>query len=213
MGFLDLFIERTDEKKPVATVGLPSIKPGVLAPSSANLSSVAPAQQELDKFAVHFDELFDKANLPGPDYYEFTKMAQAMVGLTDEVKYPAVFGALKIQGLTKPKLLDTAAQYIKVIEDDEKQFASILDTKVLADINKKKSFLETNNDSIKKKEELIVQLQTEILQDKQKLTTLESEIVANERLYNDKTVVYKAASENRKVLIKADIDKINRIIN
>jgi hypothetical protein len=28
----------------------------------------------IDKFDRHFETLFDQANLPGPDYYEFWKM-------------------------------------------------------------------------------------------------------------------------------------------
>lgn len=214
MSFLDYFIERTpDEPKTESPkVSVPVTVATNQPPATPLVYTPGVNQQDLEKFASHFDEVFDKANIPGPDYYEFVKMVQAMGVLGDEVKFPAAFNGLKVQGLTKQKLLDTAAQYITVIEQDEKQFASILDTKVLGEINRKKESLKTSEESIKKKEELIAQLTSEIVADKQNLSTLASEIATDERRFNDKNVIYKTASEARKNLIKTDIEKINRLI-
>jgi len=211
MSIKSFFFEDTEDKpKEVKSekVDLKTVSSN--QPITPNISNVP--QQELDKFISHFDEIFDKANIPGPDYFEFSKMIQAMGNLTEDVKFPAVFSALKIQGLSKQKLIDTASQYIKVLEDDEKQFTSLLDTKVLGDINNKKLALTTNKETIKKKEELIAKLQEELINDKQNISTLESEISIDEKKYKDKIIVYKSASDNRKSLINSDIEKINRIL-
>ncbi len=214
MGIKDWFFEITPdpEKENPKPVEKPSTAAQNTQPTVVNLQSTAIPAQDAAKFEAHFDELFTKANIPGPDYYEFVKMVQAMGNLTDEVKYVAAFSALMVQGLSKIKLLQTAQQYIEVIENDEKQFNTVLNNKVVGEINRKKSDLKTNGASIKTKEELIVQLQAEIITDKQNLEKLAVEIAADEKRFNEKTVIYKAACETRKAIIKADIEKINKII-
>lgn len=214
MGIKDWFFEITPdpEKEKSKPVDKPSTAAQNTQPTVVNLQSRTIPAQDAAKFEAHFDELFSKANIPGPDYYEFVKMVQAMGNLTDEVKYVAAFSALMVQGLSKIKLLQTAQQYIEVIENDEKQFNTVLNNKVVGEINRKKSDLKTNGASIKTKEELIVQLQAEIITDKQNLEKLAVEIAADEKRFNEKTVIYKTACETRKAIIKADIEKINKII-
>jgi len=167
---------------------------------------------ELNKFIAHFDEIFDKANLPGPDYYEFVKMSQAMVNLTDEVKIPAVFSALKVQGLSKEKLLETAKQYIQIIEEDQKKFAAALDTKILTEINNRKNNLVERQNTIKQKEELIKQLQTEIVQENLDIVRITGEIATDEKKFSDKTYAYNTACQNKKNEINIDIEKITKLL-
>lgn len=214
MGIKDWFFEVTPdpEKENTKPVDKPSTATPNTQPTVVNLQSTPVSGQDAAKFEAHFDELFTKANIPGPDYYEFVKMVQAMGNLTDDVKYVAAFSALMVQGLSKIKLLQTAQQYVEVIENDEKQFNTVLNNKVVGEINRKKTDLQTNRTSVKTKEDLITQLQAEIITDKQNLEKLAVEIEADEKRFNEKTVVYKTACEARKAIIRSDIEKINKII-
>lgn len=219
MGFLDYFIEKTDDPTPVGKTSVPPIGQSVPSiPSNTQPVYTTPvyttpiSQPDLAKFEAHFDELFNKANLPGPDYYEFIQMTKAMVTLTDDVKFPAVFSALQVQGLTKEKLLQTAQQYVGVIEADAQQFNSAIDTKIVGEIKKKKENLASMQASIKQKEDMIKQLQTDIVNENANIMTITEEIVNDERKYNEKTVVYKTACDNRKQAITNDIQKINSYI-
>ena len=90
---LSAFVEVRDEENPAATSTVPQQhKSSFLAP--------VPAPGVSEKFTHYFDKLFAEANLPGPDYYEFAKMIQAMTAIADEkARFSAAFAGLSAQGL------------------------------------------------------------------------------------------------------------------
>src|SRR4051794_1957270 len=91
--FLSAFVEVTEEKKAEqVVVGEPAVKPSFTAtiPQAADANS---------KFNEYFNKLIAEANLPGPDYYEFSKMTEAMQGISDEKgRYCAAYAGLQVQG-------------------------------------------------------------------------------------------------------------------
>jgi len=225
MGLIDLFIERTpDDKKPEQKQTQPAqtAQPNYFGlNNNQQVSQPVPVYQPqrpvvdnqvYDKFMAHFDELLKNSNLPGPDYYEFSKMVESMSSLTDEVRMPAAFSALNVQGLTKDKLISTAKQYIEVIDNDSKNFSSALDTKVLAEIEKKKAGLQLRIANIKQKEDLIEKMKSEIIQEKIDIDKDSAGITSEETKYNEKTTVYKSVCELKKQNISSDIDKISKLI-
>ena len=145
---LSIFFEDAPEEKKDA---VPTVQP-VTAPTSpvtqpvwTTTGTVTPSNQvptssnEIAKFMQYFEGLFDKSNLPGPDYYEFIKMHQAMPSvLTDDQKIQAAFAGVSAQGLTKEQLVITAQKYIDIIDEDSKKFMAAIDTKALGEINKLK---------------------------------------------------------------------------
>src|SRR3954454_4115352 len=119
--FLSAFIEVTNEEKsaevkPAEYRSLPPVVEDRKALETANT-----------KFIQYFDKLFSEANLPGADYYEFSKMIEAMNAIPDEkARFCAAFAGLNVQGLDKQKLLSTAADYLKLLEDDAENFNSTI---------------------------------------------------------------------------------------
>ena len=227
MGLLDgiknAFFEEvpdTEKSKSEQQNSVPSLNAINAQPTTQNFTQQPVTQasgnvqpQEFDKFTKHFEELFDKANLPGPDYFEFMKMTTAMNTLTDDIKYPAVFSALKVQGLSKESLLSTANQYIGVLEEDKKQFSTALDTKVASAISAKKNELVSKTNLITQKEELIKQLQTEIIKENADIITMTAEIQSDEKRLSDKNSTYAAALDAKKNMILTDIQKITTLIS
>jgi hypothetical protein len=119
---MGLFVEFEDDpKKPASPT----------SSTSANPVRVSPQQvlnaEEFDKFEKHFEKLFDQANLPGPDYYEFMKMMETLEAhIKDEkARLSATYASLTIQGLTKEKLIDTANKYKEIVSHDRSQFEKI----------------------------------------------------------------------------------------
>src|ERR1700733_13618110 len=109
---LSAFVDVTGGDKPVALT-----KPENKTSAPAEISR--PAYTANSKFIRYFDKLFSEANIPGPDYYEFSKMIEAMNDIPDErARLCAAFAGLNVQGLNKLKLLSTAGDYLKLLDED-----------------------------------------------------------------------------------------------
>jgi hypothetical protein len=220
MGLIDFFIEREEDPKadksntpPVLTPKNTTVPPVPMeARPSEYQGTVSVTQDDLQKFNQHFDELFDKANLPGPDYFEFSKMCQAMTTLPDDVKFTAAFGGLQVQGLTKEKLLESANHYVAIIDDDANKFNTAIDQKILADVQNKRTEAEKKRKAITDREDMIKNLQQEIANETVGISKLESEANDQEQKANQKSLIYKAACESRKAMIASDLQKINNLI-
>ena len=147
--FLGIFVDvKKDETSKGATASSILNAPNSLSGKSNPVGTIkatptvaiAPDSNEFSKFNAHFDELFEKSNLPGPDYFEFSKMVEALSspGMTNDMKLTVAFAGLTVQGLTVQKLLSSAQQYLDIIDDDAKQFNLAIDGKVNTEIETRK---------------------------------------------------------------------------
>jgi len=198
---LSAFVEVTEEKK---TVTVPEeTQPKSTPVPAAKTVSAAGAE----KFKQYFDKLFNDANLPGPDYFEFAKMTQAMMAIPDEkARYAAAYAGLSVQGLDKSKLLDTATAYLKILETDAANFSSTVDAALAEKVQAKQQ-------AITDKEKRIEQLSREIADLQNQVQLLHAEVKENEEKIESNTGGYKMASENMKQQIRLDIEKIKEHIS
>lgn len=198
--FLSAFVEVTGEEKPVTVPEektIQSTKPVVEKTISANTS---------EKFRQYFDKLFSEANLPGPDYYEFAKMTRAMVAIADEkASYSAAFAGLSVQGLDKTRLIETASEYLKVLERDAANFNSSVD----AALNEK---VQAKLQEIKNKQQRIEQLNRELSDLQNEIQLLQVEVKENEEKIESNSGGYKISSGIMKQQIADDIEKIKQYI-
>jgi len=168
-------------------------------------------QNDLDKFEKHFEELFDTANLPGPDYYEFWKMMEALeAAVPDEnVRMTAVFATLKIQGLTKEALVGSAEKYLQVVEKDKLQFLNAVNSKVQGEIEGRKLSIDELEKKNNANNELIQKLTKEISENQQKITALKKEVIDEEAKVNSNKNGYNIACDAMLAKLSGDIQKIN----
>jgi hypothetical protein len=219
MSFLDLFIERTEDDKssnstkPATNSAVPKLSLNSVSPSIQTFpTSPAPQSQDMSKFNEHFDSLFSQANLPGPDYFEFSKMCQAMAALPEDAKFPAVFMGLQVQGLTKEKLIESANHYIAIIDEDTKKFNDAIDGKIIADVQAKRLTVENKKKALQEKITMIAQLQAELEKDNMEIENLTAEANDQEKKATEKASIYKMACEARKTSIFTDVQKISTYI-
>lgn len=165
------------------------------------------ARQPDDRFAGHFDQLLSEANIPGPDYYEFSRMIGVMQGIPDEgARYSAAFAGLQVQGLDKQRLLTTAGEYLRILTVDADQFQQTVDAALQEKVRGKETEAE-------EKAGRIQALSQEILQLQQQISALQAEVRANKDKLTSGSSAYTAESQRRQQQIKNDIDKINQYIH
>ena len=211
---------------------LPSL-PQTPPPSSSNYSAESArttinktSGPVYDKFMEHFDSIFDGSNFPSPNYYLFSKMLSEMGDVGDQPKYRGAFAALKVQGLSKQSLIDSANQYINLLDADSKSFkdavvknrtennAKMLDIKNAiqentAAIDKVKRDTQDQIDKLKQYCETKVALLEDSIQKNQAaIDPLEGE----NQTINDRAEIYDNASQQYKNIIQSDIQKVQTII-
>jgi chromosome segregation ATPase len=170
--------------------------------------------EDLEKFEAHFEQLMDAANLPGPDYYEFCKMMEALEkAVPDErARIAAVFASLSVQGLTKDKLLNTASKYLDIIDADHDNFNNALSNKSSSDIDQKKQRATDLEKKINDNSQLIQKLTREITECQEEIGKLSREISEGESKLETNRKGYEVAYGAMISKIKSDIRTIQNSI-
>jgi uncharacterized protein YoxC len=198
---LSAFVEVTEEKIPVAA-GEPDRQHFTKATEATTVTAVA-----TDKFKNYFDQLFRDANLPGPDYFEFAAMTKAMTAIADEkARYSAAFAGLQVQGLSKSKLLETAAAYLSILEKDAASFNSTVDAALAEKVKAKQ-------EEITVKQQRIGLLTREISDLQHQVQLLQLEVKENEEKIANNTGSYTTCAGQKKEEILNDMEKIKQHIN
>lgn len=168
---------------------------------------VAPAADHavFEKFNTYFKDLYEKANLPGPDFYEFNNMTEAMGSvIPDDVKYTSVYAGFG-GTLTKEKLLTSAGQYLEIIQKDTADFEQSWQTAIKTKVEDRRGQIARKAEEIQKMQEQIARLNNEIIELNKLAQDEES------RLASEKTAYHRQAGLLQEK-IKNGVDKINRFI-
>lgn len=200
---LSAFIEVQEEKKEVPREEV-SQERGGTAPTAGTAAASAGADQ---RFAEYFDKLFSDANIPGPDYFEFSKMIVAMQVIPDEqARYYAAFAGLQVQGLDKQKLLSTAGEYLRMLMADADQFQKTVEAALQEKVHSQAVAAD-------EKARRIQALSQEILQLQEEIGAMQREIGVNKEKLTASSDAYTAECGRRKLQIESDIQKINHYIH
>lgn len=164
----------------------------------------------LDKFEKHFEALFDQANMPGPDYYEFWKMMETLEPhIKDErTRLSATYASLMVQGLTKDKLVATAEKYKTIILEDKISFEKAAEEKGEGEIGQKRRQLKQLEDTIAEQTDVIRKLTQEIAEAKAAMGTLTTAIAEEEQKLMQNRQGYVLACDAMLQKITDDINKI-----
>ncbi|MEQ1746664.1 MAG: hypothetical protein ABMA02_14630 [Saprospiraceae bacterium] len=200
----------TSEGTPVASVS---------EPTSAQINRPGDAQTTLSgtdiaKFEQHFAQLFEKANLPGPDYFEFWKTMDTLEShIPDETaRMKAVYASLKIQGLNKKTLISTAGQYREAVLADKASFEAAVQKKSEAEIAGRQAETKKIEKEREDKQRMIETLRQEIEAAAVRLAKLQEEIGDEQRKIEVAQRGYLAACNAMVSKIEADIEQFQQII-
>lgn len=214
---LGLFVVLDEEQPPqnAAPANRPATEPASAPPKQAAAAATPQlSEAELSKFEKHFDQLFDQTNLPGPDYFEFWKTMDTLeTHIPDEkARMKAVFASLKIQGLSKQTLLDTAAKYRDVILKDKASFESAVQSKSDSEIAGREASIQKLEKEREDKRQMIEKLQREIEESAGKIASLQQEIAAERQKIDNAQRGYLAACNAMVSKIDNDIQQFQQII-
>jgi hypothetical protein len=170
----------------------------------------AMSEADIDKFEQHFSGLFERSNLPGPDYYEFWKMMETLEAhVPDEkARMAAVFATLSIQGLTKQKLLETAVQYKQLVETDRAEFEKAVNEKALQEVQGRQQQLADLEKKIAQHAETIKRLTEEISAAQVQTGHIKAEITEHEQKISTNRQGYQVACGAMINKIETDLQKI-----
>ena len=198
---LSAFVEVSSEENQVSVR-----QPGHQS-AAADVENRKVAEAGNVKFIEYFDKLFSEANLPGPDYYEFSKMIEAMNAIPDEkARYCAAFAGLNVQGLDKQKLLSTAADYLKIMDDDAANFNSTIDSALHEKVLSKQKEIEEKNHRLQELSEEIADLH-------KKISLLKDEISENQEKIEASTGGYRTEGQSIRNKILLHVEKIKEHIH
>jgi flagellar motility protein MotE (MotC chaperone) len=205
---LGVFVEFEDDKNKVVPATSSPIS--IQSPLASGIISSTENQAEAEKFEKYFDRLFDQANLPGPDYFEFYKMMETLeVHIHDEkARLSATFASLSIQGLTKQTLVDSANKYKAIIEKDKADFEKALKDKLATEVGQRQKELQTHEKKIATNSEQIQKLTKEITESQSLIGKLKKEVADEETKLAKNNNGYQLASQAIINKIISDTQKI-----
>lgn len=176
-------------------------------PPTANITGAILSESDVEKFEKYFSDLFDKSNLPGPDYYEFWKMMESLEeDVPDETKrMKAAFKALSVQGITKGKILETANTYLQMVAEDKVKFDSAVSEKETQALKARKSQIEANHILIAENRKKIADLMKQSEDATKENSKLENEIAEEAQKIERNKSGYDLASRAMSDKISSDI--------
>ncbi len=214
---LSFFVKENPNEPPLAVIppaGPARGVPGATAmppPPVASSGSVSPGTVDT-KFVDHFAQVLEKANQPGPDYFEFRETLRNLAGLgLDETKqYQAAWASFRaLAGGTDASVLtNTANQYLTLLNADHEAFQKSV-TDALAErvggLQSEQKQLTTENESLTKQ---IAELQQRIQTNSDRLAKIGGEIDEQSQKITQNRNNFETTYTHFTEQIKADISKI-----
>ena len=164
------------------------------------------------KFVDHFAAVLGKANLPGPDYFEFREILRNLssLGLPEDKQFQAAWASFKaMAGTADPQTLSTAAnQYLTALTADRESFLKSVETAIqdrVGGLQAEQKKLQADNDDIGKQ---LAELQQRLSKNNDRLAQIGGEVVEQSTKINQNRANFEATYTSFTDQIKADVSKI-----
>lgn len=160
----------------------------------------------LDERSLEFlATAIEKNNLPGFDYFEFKRAIVSLIQMKlDEVTaHKSAFTTAATVGVTKDKLIETAAYYKNVVEKEKEQFDKALENQNSTKITARQEEVKRLRDQIERHKTEITRLQDEVAGYLNQIDQAENAV----KLEGEKLEKAKAAFEKTHQAVVLQIDK------
>ena len=164
------------------------------------------------KFVDHFAAVLSKANLQGPDYFEFREILRNLstLGLPEDKQFQAAWASFKaMAGTADPQTLTVAAnQYLTALNTDRDLFLKSVETAIqdrVGGLQAEQKKLQADNDAIGKQ---MAELQQRLGKNNDRLAQIGGEVVEQSTKINQNKANFEATYTNFTEQIKSDVAKI-----
>jgi|TARA_R110002124_G_scaffold281398_1_gene455576 hypothetical protein len=207
------FVNESEDTPPIPPLKDPK-KEAVIENATPTIKTKA---VELDeKFVSHFVQLLEKANLSGPDYFEFKQALQNMdgLGLPEDKRYLAAWASFKVLGggLETSILTSSASQYLSILDKDREAFLQDVQKTInerVGQLKLEEKNLEEHNTKIQNE---LSNLQTKLDENKKRLSQLSGEISDQSDKINTNKDRFEITFQSFVDQIKSDLSKINQYL-
>ena len=168
-----------------------------------------------DKF---FDILFralEQSNMPGYDYFEFKQTLKqlATLNMDEATRYKSAYAMAQTMGATSPVLVNSALQYITILQNEKSKFSASADNQRKQQIDSRRTQSVDIDKSIQDKQKMIESLNQDIANLKQQRNDLNTELELTERKLSQTTSDFERAFTFVTSEIQTDITKIKNYIS
>lgn len=185
----------------------------VFQPAASGTSAPGTVAGSVDtKFIDHFAAVLSKANLQGPDYFEFREILRNLsnLGLPEDKQFQAAWASFKaMASVGDPSVLATAAnQYLAALNTDRESFLKSVEaatTERVGGLQAEQKKLQTDNEAIAKQ---IADLQQRANGNNDRLAKIGGEVIEQSSKINQNKANYEATYATFTDQIKADVSKI-----
>jgi hypothetical protein len=164
------------------------------------------------KFVDHFAGVISKANLQGPDYFEFREILRNLsnLGLPEDKQFQAAWASFKAMASTgDPSILATAAnQYLAALSADRDAFLKSVEAATqerVGGLQAEQNKLQAENEAITKQ---IAELQQRAGANAERLSKISGEVIEQSSKINQNKANFEATYATFTDQIKADVSKI-----
>lgn len=192
-----------------STVAVPTVD----VPARPQIADVGSVDK---KFIDHFITLLEKANLQGPDYFEYRETLKNLegLGLSEDKRYQAAWASFKAMANSTDYsvLTNTANQYVTILDTDRQNFLKDVDHAITEKVGGLKTEvlrMQQENEAIAKQ---IVELQKKAETNKVQMAKLTDDIGEQSAKITTNKNNYEVTYSSFVEQIKGDISKIQQYI-
>lgn len=191
--------------------------PEATKPTIANAIPNAAGTANIDKkFVDHFVALLEKANLPGPDYFEYKQALKSMegLGLGEEKQFQAAWASFKAMGGVKETtvLSTSASQYLSILDKDRVSFLKDVEKAIKDRVGALQDEQKRLEDTNKAYAQQIAELQQKMDENKNRLGQIAGEVTEQSAKINANKDSFEMTYLSFVDQIKSDLTKINQYL-
>lgn len=156
----------------------------------------------------------ERENLPGFDYLEFKQSLERLqaMDIEEEVSFKSAFATASTMGLTKEKLLKTAAHYKTVLDKEKKSFDAALKNQIKAKVDGKRKEVEMLRTKLTEYEAKIEELKKLKSAAEKTISEADATIEAAQESINDVRQRFEATLKALQNQIDQDVIDIDRFL-